>query len=505
MRTEKMALSPRVILRVAIGVAGFAVIWLGLATEWVLGQVTWVDRLPVWEGRILQFGEGDEGAAAYYRDPPIWRLSDSASGDERLGEGDVGMSVAEYFRRARAAGGLADEPESGDDKLKPSANVTVQIQSDFVWNRQGDFNESVVGAIPDGAFFRRARLGVFGELYKTVEYRLEFDFAEAARPRFLDNWIALTDIPVVRNVIVGHFFEPFSLERYSPNRFITFNERSLADSFAPARNMGAMVYGNLFDSRSTCAAGVFRSNSDDYGADVSFNEGYAATAHATILPWFEEVDKYTRRLLHLGSSFSYRLPGDDPFRFSSRPSARLRQEGVGGIPVFVDTGNIDDVSHQLLLGVEAAWVHGPISVQSEWIATQLNRYDQENPQFHGGYLYGSWFLTGESRSYSPTSILGRFREGIFQRVEPKSNFFDKRSSGGWTGTGAVELAVRWSYIDLNSLEFAGGSMQEMTYGVNWYLNPNTRVSFNYVRPILAQAATEATSLEMYTMRFQFEF
>ncbi len=141
---------------------------------------------------------------------------------------------------------LLDGPLDEDDDYKPTAHLTVQIQSDFAWFDQDPANIQAVGDIPDGAFFRRARFGVFGEIYKTVEYRIEFDFAGEARPRFLDVWIALTDIPIIRNVIVGHFFEPFSLERYSPNRFITFNERSLADTFAPARNMGLMTYGNYF-------------------------------------------------------------------------------------------------------------------------------------------------------------------------------------------------------------------------------------------------------------------
>jgi phosphate-selective porin OprO/OprP len=391
-----------------------------------------------------------------------------------------------------------------ESKLFPSANLTVQIQSDFAWFDQDPQNIATVGNIPDGAFFRRARFGVFGELYKTVEYRLEFDFASEARPRFLDVWIALTDLPIIRNVIVGHFFEPFSLERYSPNRFITFNERSLADTFAPARNMGMMVYGNAFDKRVTWAAGAFRVNSDDFGDHVSNRSGWAGTFHATCLPWFEEPDPYTRYLLHLGASYSYRSEDDRPLRFASRPSIRLRQQGVGGVPVFVDTGPIDDAFAYQLIGAEAAWVHGPWSIQGEWIAAPVRRGGRENPFFHAGYVYGSWFLTGESRSYSPTSILGRFREGIFQRVTPRSNVFD-RSGGGRGGIGAWEIAARWNYINLNSAGVEGGFMDEVTVGMNWYLNAYTRVSFNYVRPILRDPIDGVSSADMYSLRFQFEF
>lgn len=444
----------------------------------------------------------DRNAAAFNANEP-WR-------EMLVGEPPV-MADQETLTDDSLRDKLVDRPsdsiaDSGKQKkLKPSANITVEIQSDFAWFDQDAKNIATVGEIPDGAFFRRARLGVFGELYKTVEYRLEFDFAGDARPRFLDNWIALTNIPIVKNLIVGHYFEPFSLERYSPNRFVTFTERSLADTFVPARNMGMMVYGNAFDGRMAFAAGGFRSGSDHYGDDVSFNSGYAGTVHATYLPWFEEFGQDNLRLLHLGGSASYRSTGDDPVNYSTRPSVRMRQQGVAGVPVFVSTGDLEDASHVSLLGLEAAWVNGPFSVQSEAIMSQVNRRQNDDPRFFGGYVYGSWFLTGESRSYSPTSILGRFREGIFQRTVPRSNVFDASSGSGWSGYGAIELAVRWAFIDLNDAGVNGGHLEDMTYGVNWYLNPFTKVMFNYVRPKLNDPTNGISNADMYALRFQFEF
>lgn len=278
----------------------------------------------------------------------------------------------------------------------------------------------------------------------------------------------------------------------------------MTDTFAPARNMGAMAYGSQ-ENLLTYAGGVFRSNSDGYGDDVSFDDGYAFTVHGTFLPWFEQLNDYQQTLLHLGASASYRLPGDDPVRYATQPSARMRQQGVGGIPVFVDTGNIDDVRHTFLLGLESAFIYGPWSVQAEWIMSEVNRRKDANPLFHAAYVYGSVFLTGEGRSYSPTSILGRFREGIFQRIVPRRNVFDRSVSSGWTGVGAWEAGVRWSYIDLNDAGIRGGEMQEMTYGLTWYLNPYTKGMFNYVRPILNDPIQGRSVANMFTTRIQFEY
>ncbi len=449
---------------------------------------------PIFDGPVGPFNWLPNLPAPLQQTPrrPLW-----AADEEEAIRAQIGDFDAESAQAAELTGA------AGLEQPKPTTNVTVELQTDFAWFGQSTENREAVGNIPDGAFFRRSRLGVFGELYETVEYRVEWDFAEPARPRFLDNWVALTDIPIVRNVIVGHFFEPFSLERYTPNRFITFNERSLADTFAPARNIGMMTYGNALEGRMAWAMGAFRANSDDYGADVGFESGWAATVHATCLPWYIEQDEYTRYLMHLGGSYSYRRSGGDPLRFASAPSVRLRQEGVGRVPAFVDTGEFEGDSFQLF-GVESAIVHGPLSIQGEWIAAPVNRNDGVDPVFHGGYAYVSWFLTGESRSYSPTSILGRFREGIFQRVVPRTNVFDRRSGDLWSGTGAIEVAARWSYIKLDSVDIRGGFLQDITAGVNWYLNPNTKVMFNYVVPILETDADGRSVAHAFALRFQWE-
>ncbi|MCU0728145.1 MAG: porin [Planctomycetes bacterium] len=100
-------------------------------------------------------------------------------------------------------------------------------------------------------------------------------------------------------------------------------------------------------------------------------------------------------------------------------------------------------------------------------------------------MYAGWTLTGESRPWA---------KGVLDKVKPERNFPDD-------GPGAVEIGVRWSWLDLSDGSFEGGDVDDFTLGVNWWLNPLTRVMVNWVHSRLRHAG-EADSL---SIRFQLDF
>jgi len=68
------------------------------------------------------------------------------------------------------------------------------------------------------------------------------------------------------------------------------------------------------------------------------------------------------------------------------------------------------------------------------------------------------------------------RIGAFDRVIPLNNFsIDGKNWGAW------QVAARVSHLDLTSAAVHGGALDDVTAGVNWYLNPITKVTVNYVR------------------------
>jgi phosphate-selective porin OprO/OprP len=393
----------------------------------------------------------------------------------------------------------ADTQRQSDAAQMPTLETHGLLHIDSVFIGQNSANRATVGDADDVIDFRRARITFSGEAFDVVEYAAGFDFALPGRPSFLDNWIAIRDLPLLGNIRGGHFFEPFSLERCTVVRYTTFMERSLADILAPARNIGLMAHDTIGDEQlGTWAAGIFASNSNDFGDEFVDAGGTAATTRATWLPYYDQ-DTGGRSFVHLGAAYTYRLPSDNELRIQSFPEARAGAPNLtSGIPPFVDTGTIDATSDQRL-GWEFALVHGPLYFQSEYMCLWADQIGGQPLFFQGAYAYVTYFLTGENRTYDK-------ERGTIDRVYPYENFFRVRTDDGvQTGRGAWEIAARWSYIDLNSQNIQGGQLNNITLALNWHLNPYTRVHWEYIYAMLDRDPIGDSFAQIAGMRFDIDF
>ena len=73
---------------------------------------------------------------------------------------------------------------------------------------------------------------------------------------------------------------------------------------------------------------------------------------------------------------------------------------------------------------------------------------------------------------------------------------------GENGWGAIEFAVRLSSMDLMTAN--AGTLEDITVGINWYLNPNTRVMLNYVMGEMINGE-EIITEDAVMMRVQLSF
>jgi phosphate-selective porin OprO/OprP len=252
--------------------------------------------------------------------------------------------------------------------------------------------------------------------------------------------------------------------------------------------------------------GQFKNTSNPFAFSNS-SGGSMTVGRLVYLPVFEDEG---RKLLHLGisgrtmeprrqyTSFDSTtgLPNGDPItavRFRSRGSIRNGPPGPLNA-IYADSGLLQG-NWQNMIGLELVGNNGPWSFQSEYFGSWLYnaRTTSAGPlntngfqpapgtnvgtvYYQSGYAEVLYFLTGESRTYSKI-------EYRFDRPIPHNNFYAIRGGGSGRrlslSEGAWQVGVRYNYLCLDDGEVNGGVLNGMTLGLNWLLNPNARVYFNY--------------------------
>lgn len=371
-----------------------------------------------------------------------------------------------------------------------------RLQFDMNFFLPGDDMEDAFGDPEDRFFFRRARLFVRGTLYKFIQFKAEYSF-QGGEVEPEDLYLRFVKIPVIGNFFVGKFKAPFGLEELTSSRFITFQERSLTDPFVAGRELGFMIANDLVKDRLFGWVSLTR-RPDDSGFGTE-SDDLNVTLRLAGTPLYAQNG---RRVVHLGGAYRFVNPTDDAFRLRARPEARIDSLS------FVDTETIADVSAAHIFGAEAAAVIGSLSLQGEFMTSLLEadaassrrENDIEDLSFYAFYVMASFFLTGEHRPYDG---------GDFGRPKPHRNFPH--------GPGAFEVALRYSMVNLDDVEdlppfdpTIGGQQSNLTFGVNWYPNPNTRVTLNYVHGFVDERLVNRVALDddgfgVVMMRFQADF
>jgi phosphate-selective porin OprO and OprP len=361
-----------------------------------------------------------------------------------------------------------------NDEAGHSLKFGGRIQADFA---AYDEDDSLSGlGFEDGSEFRRARLFFSGTLYDKIEFKAQYDFADGSAAEPKDLYIGFLDLGPLDVLRVGHFKEPFSLEELTSSKYVTFMERALpVEAFSPARNTGVMV-GSGAD-RWTWAAGAFH-DSDDSAA--STGDEINLSGRVTFLPFFDED---SGSLFHVGLSATDRSSNSDSLRFRSRPESHLS-------PRVVDTGTFGGDGYQAL-DLELAFVAGRFSAQSEYIQATTDGVGGGDPDFDSFYVYGSFFLTDDHRSYDAG-------DGAFGRTKPSNPW-------GPDGSGAWELAVRYSTLDLTDAGILGGEVDDITLALNWYPYSNVRWMLNYVLSDVDDNLGGGGDANVIQTRFQIDF
>jgi len=357
-----------------------------------------------------------------------------------------------------------------DGAYKLKFGGRAMLDSAYIW--ASDDLKSTLAPEGSGVEFRRARIFFSGTVYDRVFFKMQYEFAkddDPNDPSFKDVYMGLKKLGPIRSIQVGHFKEPFMLQEWTSSKNMTFMERGLNNAFYPGRNVGIMGMGNGFDKKLFWQLGLFREADDQGFAFEDWGDAaYDLAARVVAAPVYADDGA---RVLHLGVDYIHRFnqDGRGRIRLRQRPETHFSDRLVDTDASSTDSFFALDASSSDILNLEAAVVYGPFSAQTEWTFDWVEGAGaQQNVAFWGGYVFVSYFLTGEHRNYDKG-------HGRFGRVRPKRNF--DPFNGDW---GAWEVAARYSILDLSDRNVRGGVLWDVTAGINWYLFPNLRWMLNYV-------------------------
>ncbi len=383
--------------------------------------------------------------------------------------------------------------ETADKAFK--IHVGGRTQIDGVWMNADDrvmFGPGGVGRVDDGVEFRRGRFLIEGQFYEVFTFACEYDFVNSFNTANTnvngvtalvngptDLWIQMNQLPVIEHIRVGNQKAPIGFEHLTSSRWLNFMERSFAfDAFIGGLDNGfrpgIQAFGTLADDRISWAGGVFKNNQSVFGFNVGDGE-YDVTGRLTALPVYEADG---RCLVHVGLGVSHRDLDNDNVRFRARTLLRNGPAAAHTTLLNIVLGG----DSQTLVVPEFVVVMGPWTVQAEYFGTWVdganfpatNKTDRGTTFYQSAYVEVLYFLTGEHRRYDK-------KYPRFDRVIPNENFFlVKDEQGGMAaGWGAWQIGVRYSWINLNDNNINGGIAQDITLGLNWFWNPNSKVQFNY--------------------------
>ncbi len=360
--------------------------------------------------------------------------------------------------------------------------------------------------------FRRARLRVDGRMYELYDFVGEYDFSNQLNANaatfptesslgnyaaITENWIQIREVPGVGIIRGGNQKDPFGFEHLTSSRWLNFMERSYAQDLyeGPFNNgfvPGVRLLNTTDDKRATWSVGAFKNTVNPFGF-IDNSSGNAAVGRLTWLPYYEDEGK---KLLHLGVAGRAMQTNNGQVRYRTR--GNLRDGPPGPLnAIYLDSGLLGgDWINQM--GLELVGNNGPWSFQSEYFANWLynttsatGAFDPKSPNYgtaglqpngapcgtyftNSGYAEVLYFVTGESRAYDRL-------EARFDRPIPRNNFYVVRDPTGRlrASEGAVQLAMRYQYACLSDHQINGGTLNALTFGVNWMFNPNSRLYFNY--------------------------
>ena len=305
----------------------------------------------------------------------------------------------------------------------------------------------------------------------------------------------------------GRFKTPFTYEFYTlPIQGLVNPERSLFfNNFALNRQLGAMVWGRLFDKRMDYAVGVFNTAQN---GQLDSSDGKDTLAYLNFKPFINDEGSFLENL-NFGGSVDAGNQFGLPVPQSLRTAIATTGNSIIGTPFMTFNNNVRQAGDHVLWDLHAAYYFRQLTLIAEWqsgfqdyaLVSGLN--NRTHLPVDSYYVQAGYFLTGETVS----------QRGV---VKPLHEF-DIRP--GKRGIGAIEATARYDILSVGNQVFTSGladpslnatRAQTIDLGFNWTLNQYVKLYFNwqhamYNNPVVFAPGREQLTSDLFLLRWQLFF
>jgi len=271
----------------------------------------------------------------------------------------------------------------------------------------------------------------------------------------------------------GNIKIPYSLQRYSSSKNLSFMERPLGDdAFAITRKIGLEIflYTKLQQHLFALFLSSYTNSIDEYRRDEVNKPGKSVRVTYTY-----KVSKH--KLFHIGIGLLDENLKDTTLHYKQNSESKILNEK------YVST-KIDFVNSRNVRNLDIIYLHNlyyfEAGYMGSWVDAQKSHY-----YFYSYFLEGSYFFIGQGKRFNT-------KESKFSKIKI-------------TKDGALELALRYSFINLNDKDEDGGEQTNYNISLNWYLSTEFKMMFNYIRALPKGTDDYNGALNIYQMRILFTF
>ncbi|HEV7784551.1 MAG TPA: porin [Thermoanaerobaculia bacterium] len=403
------------------------------------------------------------------------------------------------------------DKEAAAEKAKAAGTVTADKSGFSIRSADGAYRLRIGGYVQfDSRFFldekqrstvdtftlRRVRPILEGTVAKIFDFRIMPDFG-AGQTVLQDAYVEGRFSPAFR-VRAGKFKPPVGLERLQSGADLLFVERSLPTNLVPNRDLGVQIAGDLAGGVVSYQVGVFNGVVDGGIADADTNSEKDVAARLFFQPFVRGSGPLKNLGLGIAGtsgnpSGTVAAPGLPTYRSPGQATVfAYRSDGTAPNTTIADGRHVRIVPQAYLYS-------GPFGLLAEYASSRqdVTRGILSRELDHRSWqAAASWVISGGVPTY--------------RSVDPKVVF--DPAAHTW---GAWEVKVRFSKLDIDPATFplfanpasAIRSEQAVAAGLNWYLNRNVRLLFDYERTSYDGGFTtgDREDEKIFFSRFQIQF